>query len=174
MSDMDLITVRTACASDLPALVVLLEEIMAHHAFSPPPPDALTSILNRILNSPDHVFLVAASPEEVVGACSLIFTLSTWSAALVCEVQDVVVAARCRAAGVGRALLASAEREARDRGCARLFLSAESENLGGHAFYRSLGLRERAVLHFERDLTAVERDLTAVDHDPSSSSTRRS
>ncbi len=167
MRDIDPITVRPACENDLQPLIGLLEEIMAHHAFPPPPRDALTSVLRRILDSPDHVFLVATSPEGVIGACSLIFTLSTWSAALVCEVQDVVVAVRCRATGVGRALLASAEREARDRNCARLFLSAESENLSGHAFYRSLGLREKAVLHFERDLTAG-------DHAPPSSSTRRS
>lgn len=156
MSNNDPVTVRTAREDDIPALVELLEEIMAHHAVSPPSRDALNSVLLRILDSPDHVFLTAVSHEEVVGACSLIFSLSTWSAALVCEVQDVVVAARCRAAGVGRVMLAAAEQAARDRGCARLFLSAESENLGGHAFYRSLDLREKAVLHFERDLAGPE------------------
>lgn len=158
MSIIDPISIRTASESDIPALIGLLEEIMIHHAVSPPSRDALTSVFHRIFGSTDHVFLAAASPEGVVAACSLIFTLSTWSAAPVCEVQDVVVTARYRGAGVGRALLTAAERHARDRGCARLFLSAESENLGGHAFYRSLGLREKAILHFERDLTAAARE----------------
>ena len=103
---------------------------------------------------PRYLFLVAETRGRVVGACSLVFSLSTWSAGEVCELQDVVVTADERRAGVGRALLQAATALARSRGCLRLFLQAETANLGAHAFYRSQGFDEKTALHFERDLIA--------------------
>lgn len=146
--------VREALPADSDALIGLLQEIMSHHGVTPPPADALRRTLQEAFESPSHEFLVAGTDEAVLGTCALLYSLSTWSAGLVCELQDVVVTAASRDAGVGSALLAAAERRSRERGCVRLFLSAESANLGGQAFYRSLRLAEKAVLHFERDLTA--------------------
>jgi GNAT superfamily N-acetyltransferase len=85
--------------------------------------------------------------------CALLFTISTWSASLVCELQDVIVTEHYRRESVGQGLVAAAEEIARARGCNRLFLLAESWNLGAHAFYRSLGLQEKTCLYFERDLS---------------------
>jgi GNAT superfamily N-acetyltransferase len=86
--------------------------------------------------------------------CALIFTISTWSAAPVCELQDVIVTEDYRRTAVGQGLIAEAERIARAHCCARLFLLAEYWNLAGHAFYRSLGMQEKTSLYFERDLTS--------------------
>lgn len=97
----------------------------------------------------------AAAPQadgHIVGMCALLFTLSTWSAAPVCELQDVIVTAASRREDIGRGLVGAAEQVARERGCARLQLLAESWNLAGHAFYRSLGLAEKTCLYFEKDL----------------------
>ncbi len=90
--------------------------------------------------------------------CALVFSISTWSASPVCELQDVIVTEEYRREDVGRGLIAAAEEIARARGCSRLFLLAESWNLGAHAFYRSLGLSEKTCLYFERDLRASGAD----------------
>lgn len=145
--------VRPAVLSDVDALIGLLFEIMAHHGVAPPPIVDLRRTLEEIVESNTHEFLIAGTDAAVQGACALIYSLSTWSAGPVCELQDVVVTAESRGVGVGSVLLEAAESRARRRGCRRLFLSAETANLGGHAFYRALGLAEKAVLHFERDLT---------------------
>lgn len=155
--------VRRAVPTDSDALIRLLEEIMAHHGVTPPPPDALRSTIEETFASTSHEFLVAGVTDRVLGMCALIYSLSTWSAGPVCELQDVVVAPASRAERVGTALLTAAERRARERGCLRMFLSAETANLGGHAFYRSLRLTEKAVLHFERDLTLGARGDAAPD-----------
>jgi GNAT superfamily N-acetyltransferase len=158
------IAYRLATQADAPAVLSLLEEIMEHHAVAPPDGSHLAVTVSSIIAAPDHCFLVAESrPDEgpasgdegwrrLVGMCALLFSVSTWSASLVCELQDVVVTAECRREDVGRGLLAAAEEVARERGCSRLFLLAESWNLGAHAFYRRLGLREKTCLYFERDL----------------------
>jgi GNAT superfamily N-acetyltransferase len=167
-----MIAYRQATEADAPAVLSLLEEIMEHHGVHPPTNDRLASIVSRIIAAPDHCFLLAESVEDdpalasaapaaaaeaprggIVGMCALLFTLSTWSAAPVCELQDVVVTAAHRRGDVGRGLIATAEDIARERGCARLQLLAESWNFAGHAFYRGLGLAEKTCLYFERDLT---------------------
>ena len=125
---------------------------MVHHGVTPPPRDRLSITVSRILASPTHLFLVADEGGRLVGMCALIFSQSTWSAAPVCEVQDVVVTGDHRRSGVGRDLLAAAEEIARARGCSRLLLLAEYWNLDAHVFYRSLGLTEKTCLYFERDL----------------------
>jgi GNAT superfamily N-acetyltransferase len=159
------IAYRLATQADAPAILSLLEEIMEHHAAAPPQKDRLAATVSSIIAAPDHCFLVAEvgredagppkdeGPRRLAGMCALLFSVSTWSASLVCELQDVVVTAQYRREDVGRGLVAAAEEIARGRGCSRLFLLAESWNLGAHAFYRSLGLQEKTCLYFERALT---------------------
>lgn|GEM_PF-283082 len=151
-------TCRPALPSDIPALVGLLEEIMTHHGVALPARKNLAHTLAEMLaeaetsRRPRYLFLVAEVRGRVVGACSLIFSLSTWSTGEVCELQDVVVTAHERRSGVGRLLLLNAIAHARSRGCARVFLQAEAANLDAHAFYRSHGFDEKTALHFECDL----------------------
>jgi N-acetylglutamate synthase-like GNAT family acetyltransferase len=146
------ITYREATTDDAPALRALLVEIMQDHDVHPPAPDKLAAVVDGALAAADHTFLVAVAEEHIVGLCALIFTLSTWSAAPVCELQDVIVTAAARRAQVGNGLLRTAERLAKERGCERLFLLAESWNLGARTFYSRLGFSEKTCSYFERDL----------------------
>jgi GNAT superfamily N-acetyltransferase len=157
------IAYRQATQADVPAVLSLLEEIMEHHAVSPPEPSRLAATVQTIIAAPDHCFLVAETAgaggtRHLTGMCALVFSMSTWSGTLVCELQDVVVTEEHRREDVGRGLVAAAEEIARARGCSRLFLLAESWNLGAHAFYRSLGMGEKTCLYFERDLRASNAD----------------
>ncbi len=127
---------------------------MQHHGVVPPGPERLGASVSTILASSDHLFLLAESEGNLVGMCALIFSQSTWSASLVCELQDVMVTQSHRRSEVGTGLVRAAEAIARERGCSRLFLLAEYWNLDAHAFYRRLGLTEKTCLYFERDLRA--------------------
>jgi GNAT superfamily N-acetyltransferase len=147
-----MVTYRLATPNDAGCIVSLLAEIMQHHGVAPPGRERLRSVVDAVFASPEHFFLVAVAEGAIVGMCALIFSYSTWSASPVCELQDVVVTSESRRQRVGRGLLEAAENLARDRGCSRLFLSAESWNLEAQRFYRRLGLAEKTVLYFERDL----------------------
>ncbi len=151
-----MITYRQAGFTDFEALLSLLTEVMEHHEVLPPPPEQLEDTIARILASADHTFLVAESEGKVIGMCALIFSHSTWSGSLACELQDIVVNERHRREHAGEGLVNAAAAFARARGCTRLFLLAEAWNFEAHAFYRRLGLTEKTCLYFERDLRLSE------------------
>jgi GNAT superfamily N-acetyltransferase len=150
-----MITYRPAGPGDLAQVVSLLREIMHHHGVEPPTEAALATSVSAIFGSADHMILVAEEEGRLIGTCALIFSISTWSASPVCELQDVLVTEDRRRADIGRGLLENAEDIARTRGCARLFLLAEYWNLDAHAFYRGLGLTEKTCLYFERELRST-------------------
>ncbi len=156
-----MITYRAATNADAGQVIDLLEEIMESHGVSPPPRERLDSTVATVLASSSHMFLVAEEHGRLVGMCALLFSQSTWSAALVCELQDVIVTEGHRLASVGKGLLRQAEDVAVSRGCGRMFLSAESWNFAAHAFYRKLGLAEKTYLYFERDLSQRKNDGTS-------------
>jgi GNAT superfamily N-acetyltransferase len=143
-----MVTYRLATPADAGSIVSLLAEIMRHHGVTPPGRERLQDAVDAVFASSDHFFLVAVSEGAIVGMCALVFSYSTWSASRVCELQDVVVTAESRRRLVGRGLLEAAEDLARERGCSRLFLSAESWNLEAQRFYRRAGLAEKTCLYF--------------------------
>jgi GNAT superfamily N-acetyltransferase len=145
---------RRAVQSDLTQVIALLREIMEFHEVVPPRAADLSACVATILASQDHMFLVAEEDGRLLGMCALLFSTSTWAAAPVCEIQDLIVTKQRRGDDVGRGLVEAAGEIARARGCTRLFLLAEYWNLQAHAFYRSLGLAEKTCLDFERDLRA--------------------
>ncbi len=147
-----MIIYRPAVAADTTSVISLLTEIMEHHGITPPPTERLQSVTTAVMVSSDHLFLLAEADDAVVGMCALVFSYSTWSTSLVCELQDVIVTSTSRRHNIGHGLVEAAEKMARARGCTRLFLTAESWTLEAHRFYRSLGLAEKTCLYFERAL----------------------
>lgn len=147
-----MILYRLATGSDLSRVLTLLREVMEHHDVAPPAAAALSECVATIIQSRDHQFLLAEEDGRVIGMCALLFSMSTWSAAPVCEIQDFIVTRAHRRKGVGRGLLDSADEIARARGCTRAYLLAEYWNLDAHAFYRRADMAEKTCLDFERDL----------------------
>ncbi|MGE0455337.1 MAG: GNAT family N-acetyltransferase [Vicinamibacteria bacterium] len=94
-------------------------------------PDSYTGVLR------ERVMLVATDGDEVVGFGQLNAETG--------EVDAVYVLPERQGEGIGRALLSELERQARDRGVARLELSA---TLNATAFYERAGYaRQTAALH---------------------------
>lgn len=143
---------RQACHKDLAGILALLYEIMREHGVNPPGEADLARIVSAILDSPNHQILVAEKNSQLVGMCACIFTLSTWSAAPACELQDLIVSRSERRTHVGSKLIETAREVAKTRGCTRLFLLAEAWNFEAHAFYRHQGFKEKTCLYFELSL----------------------
>jgi ribosomal protein S18 acetylase RimI-like enzyme len=82
-----------------------------------------------------------AAGAPPAGVAQLRFRWGVWWAAEDCELEDLFVDASARGAGLGRALAEAAIARARERGCRRIQLDANTHNPPALALYRSLGFR---------------------------------
>src|SRR5262249_20867070 len=104
--------IRNARPDDAPALAALLEEL----GF-PAPAAAVAERLAALLGAAEAV-LVAARDGEVLGLLTAHVTPVLHRPTPVGRLTALVVAARARRRGIGRALVGAAERVLAARGCA--------------------------------------------------------
>jgi GNAT superfamily N-acetyltransferase len=128
--------IRPASTTDLPSLVRLLGELFSIEADFAPDPGAQRLGLALMLTDPRRrVVLVAEHGGLVIGMVTGQLLVSTAEGGLSVLVEDMVVEARQRGRGVGRALLGAVEDWAAERGATRLQLLADRENAPALAFY---------------------------------------
>jgi GNAT superfamily N-acetyltransferase len=87
----------------------------------------------------DYLLAAADGASEPAGVCQLRYRLSVWTGVDDCWLEDLFVADGARRSGLGRALVEAAVDRARERGCRRMELDVNEENLDAIAFYVSLG-----------------------------------
>jgi GNAT superfamily N-acetyltransferase len=136
-------TVRSARLEDAGPLRELYVELAEDRPGAQPPDEAtLRGALERVLDQPDRHLLVAEAPlREVVGTLDVLIVPNlTHQARPWAVVENVVVAAKCRRQGFGRALMTEAIELARSAGCYKVQLhSGKQRAAEAHVFYGSLG-----------------------------------
>jgi ribosomal protein S18 acetylase RimI-like enzyme len=106
------------------------------------PADAdIRATVARLIPDPATDYLLAAPDggREPAGVCQLRYRLSVWTGVDDCWLEDLYVTDGARRSGLGRALVDAALGRARERGCKRIELDVNEENLDAIAFYVSLG-----------------------------------
>jgi GNAT superfamily N-acetyltransferase len=84
----------------------------------------------------DFLLGAAAAGAESTGVCQLRYRLSVWTGADDCWLEDLFVGEDARGGGVGGALVEAALERARARGCRRIELDVNEENVRALDFYR--------------------------------------
>jgi ribosomal protein S18 acetylase RimI-like enzyme len=88
---------------------------------------------------PNTLVLLAWSDDEPVGLAVCFYGLSTFQARPLLNVHDLAVTPGYRGRGIGRNLLTGAETRARERGCCKLTLEVQDDNLAALGLYESFG-----------------------------------
>jgi GNAT superfamily N-acetyltransferase len=145
--------IRTARESDIPGLLDLIEELMLPPGSRPPSytREAGLEGLRAAFESDAAAVLVAEDGEGIVGLATLYETFTAVRYGKRCWLQDLVVTARRRSEGVGKALLDAATSWARGRGCTHLMLDSGIARTDAHRFYRREGMDQHSIT-FERRL----------------------
>ncbi len=91
-----------------------------------------------VIAASDHRAIVAETAGRVVGLMH-VFASPALENPPEAIVEAIVVADGVRRSGVGRALMAEAERWGAERGCSSVALSSNVTRQGAHAFYHALG-----------------------------------
>ena len=109
---------------------------------SPLPVDARLNLIPGLrAHGGAKVFLAFEDGSAVGLAICLVGFSSFWGKPLV-NIHDVAVRPESRGRGVGRALLATIEKEAKKLGCCKVTLEVRSDNTRAQALYRSEGFTE--------------------------------
>ncbi len=140
--------IRRAVAADAAALAGLNAEVQALHVawapdrYHPSDPVDVLASFRQLLAREDVVIALAETDEPdgyAVGTVVAREASPYKHASVTMLVDQVGVRADMRGAGVGRALMAWIEAEARARGCGALQLDVLSVNAGARGFYERLG-----------------------------------
>ena len=98
--------------------------------------------LRNLLRSPSAYCVGAYRGGELVGSMVILFKCNSRSA----RVYSLAVSAAVRGMGIGRRMMAKAEREAILRGCDRMRLEVRMDNLPAIGLYERFGFTDTAVL----------------------------
>ena len=100
---------------------------------------AIAKRLSTLAADRDHCLRVAAAPNGAILGWIHASRDATLIDEAIAEIRSLVVDARARGRGVGRALVAEAERWADSRGLARVRVRSRTARRGAHRFYLAVG-----------------------------------
>ncbi len=126
-------TIRLATAADAEDLARLSGQL----GYPATPGEAMQR-LQEVNRHSEHAVFVAEADGRLAGWMHVFVrpSLTTESSA---ELAALVVDEHCRSHGIGQALIAEAERWAREQGCRMVTLRSNVKRLRAHAFYERLG-----------------------------------
>lgn len=137
--------IRPLAEGDADAVTRLIAEFGSRRS---PVPDRMEAVLRtyvahaRDVTAGRAASTVAELEDVTVGVCTLVWQRPFWTDELHAWIPDLVVTEPVRGRGIGRALLASALRAARDAGAAEVRLESGAQRAAAHGLYRSTGFVE--------------------------------
>jgi len=141
------IAIDFATEADLPAMADLLHELFTLESDVKPERDKQIAGLKLILDTPQigQLFVLRVD-GKVAGMANALITVSTAQGTRVLLLEDVIVSARFRTAGLGRQLVEHVCAWALAEGMTRVTLLADQDNAKALAFYDRLGFEKSAMV----------------------------
>ena len=143
------LTIRVAEMNDAAALAQLMCELGYQTTES-----EMQMRLERIANDDRYRTFVAVHDGEVCGMIGTLTSLSYEHNDLGGRILALVTLRTMRRHGIGRVLIATAEKDFAQRGIRRIALNTRLARGDAHKFYESLGY-ERNGFRFTKDLSTV-------------------
>jgi ribosomal protein S18 acetylase RimI-like enzyme len=141
------LTIRDAKLSDAPQLAALMCELGYETAG-----DEMSARLKAILPDARYSTFVARIGQELCGMIGTLTHISQEHNDLSGKIIALVVSKKHRRSGVGRALIAAAEKDFARRNVTRVTLTTRFEREEAHRFYEEIGY-SRTGFRFGKNLT---------------------
>lgn len=135
-------SIRKACTGDIQSLATLLGFLFEQEAEFSANFELQSTGLKMILDDRSVGDLLVAENDEskaIIGMASLLYTVSTAMGGQVALLEDVVVHPDERGKGIGSMLVGAARDLAVDRGCKRITLLTDFDDLAAERFYQKHG-----------------------------------
>jgi GNAT superfamily N-acetyltransferase len=145
--------IARASIDDIPQLCLLLDLLFEQEAEFTPDHERQVIGLSAIMETPavGDIFL-ARKEGRVIGMVSLLYSVSTALGAPVALLEDMVIAPGERGLGVGSALISRALEYAEKKGCKRVTLLTDHDNVHAQQFYQKQGFEPSSMRVFRKML----------------------
>ncbi len=145
--------IEVAETSDIPALCDLLESLFNQEVEFKPDRDLQIKGLKSVIENDDvGDILVVRENKNILAMVNILYTVSTALGARVGILEDMVVSSEGRGSGIGSRLLESALEFAKEKGCQRITLLTDHDNVGAHRFYQKHGFSLSTMVAFRKSL----------------------
>jgi GNAT superfamily N-acetyltransferase len=137
------VRIARVAESDLPELLPLMRAYCDFYRVSPPD-DSLVSLSHALIADPEREGVQLLARDEAgraVGFASVYWSWDTLVAGRVGILHDLFVIADVRGGGIGRALIAAALAECRQRGAVKLGWQTARDNHRARRLYEHVGAR---------------------------------
>jgi ribosomal protein S18 acetylase RimI-like enzyme len=134
--------IRQADRGDADAIGRLLYAFNREFDEPAPAPSVLAQRLRQLLDGGDMLVLLAGDGPD--GLAVLRFRAAIWSTGLECYLAELYVTPARRGQGLGRELMETALRVARDRGADTMDIGVDEPDLAARRLYESLGFTNRS------------------------------
>ena len=125
---------------DVASVTRLMVGFRDHLGSTAPTDEGMGATVEELMRDAATEFLLAAPDgQPPAGVCQLRYRLTVWTGACDCWLEDLFVEAGARRAGLGRTLVEAAFERARARGCRRIDLDVNEDNVNALALYRDMG-----------------------------------
>jgi ribosomal protein S18 acetylase RimI-like enzyme len=128
-----------------PDQAAALVEIIDSYACEPGGQDAPLSayarahLVSGLTAHPGAMVVLASAESQYVGAAVCLRSFSTFAGKASINIHDFAVLPSFRGRGIGQAILAEVERQAREQACCKVTLEVRDPNEGAKRLYRSAG-----------------------------------
>jgi len=144
---MDAVRTRVATLADLDLVAPLFDSYRQFYEQAADPVSARSFIRDRLQNEQSVIVLALDGAQRAIGFCQLYPLFCSIEAEPIYLLSDLYVAEAARRSGVGRALLAAAERFAAEHGRARMEVTTARTNRTAQSLYESLGWQRDEVYY---------------------------
>ena len=140
-------TIRKAKPSDIPGIVILLDELLA----SVQERKGLRSSffrknLSSVMRMRNHYLFVAVDGRRIAAFLNLHIRSTCIHAGKSGLIDELIVGRAQRHAGLARSLVETAVEKCRKLGCSEIEVSTETSNKRALSFYESMGFERRGLL----------------------------
>jgi GNAT superfamily N-acetyltransferase len=140
-----MVEIRKALASDVPALIPLVEEYWRFEGVSGFEPDQVATQIKRTLTEPWlGAGWISTADGVAVGYLLAVYVFSLEHLGMTAEIDELFVVPQIRNQGIGEKLLNAAELEFRRVGCSNVSLQLSRNNDSARSFYHRHEYVERS------------------------------
>ena len=141
-----MLEVRKATIADEDKIFKLIRELADTVGFAEQAPlidiGIWSKTLEKMLKSPDWVFLLALEDGEALGLVLFYVRPTLTSGMNRATITEMIVTDKARGKGVGRSLVEETKRLALQMGCSIIAVSTELDNAGATGFYKKMGFTQ--------------------------------